>query len=109
MLAQLGITGADAEAYTRVFGESDIVLMPTFIQTLFPGASESDVPREFELLHYNGIARPGGVVKFVAGAARSEAPRDFAGSDDNAKALMQVLRTKWDPLECNWTAPVSIT
>ena len=47
--------------------------------------------------------RPGETVAYVRGTAQLTVPRDFG-----SLALMSVLRTKWDELDCQWATPVSI-
>eukprot|EP00051_Salpingoeca_urceolata_P013552 m.170361 g.170361 ORF g.170361 m.170361 type:complete len:476 (-) comp17826_c0_seq5:118-1545(-) len=96
-----------AELTPKMDGDGlGIILLPKFIGVLFPDATETGIPREFDLLHYNGIAKPGGKVVFVKGKAKCEIPRDFGSTP-----ILQAMRTKWTALELEWegNATPSIT
>ena len=60
-------------------------------------------PTNFTLYHYNGIAM-GGVVQYVRGVAKIDTPTDFGSTP-----ILQVLRTKWPRLQCEWERAVSIS
>ncbi|EGD73909.1 hypothetical protein PTSG_05605 [Salpingoeca rosetta] len=74
-----------------------IILLPQFLSVLYPNQTASDVPKEFTVYFYNGIAKPGEQISYHRGVARSDSPRDFGQVE-----LMQVLWTKWDPLCVKW-------
>ena len=104
VLQELGMSRpeADMPALIAQLG-GDVILLSTFLDVLFPGATNDDVPHDFVVYHYNGIASPGGVVRFTRGQAKAVAPRDFGSSP-----IMRVLRTKWAELECKFDAEVKI-
>eukprot|EP00037_Helgoeca_nana_P009995 m.87662 g.87662 ORF g.87662 m.87662 type:complete len:459 (-) comp19942_c0_seq5:3419-4795(-) len=104
VLQELEIAKSEAEMpglIARMGG--DVILQSTFLEVLFPGVSQDEVPQDFVVYHYNGIASPGAMVRFTRGQAKSIAPRDFGSSP-----ILRVLRTKWAQLECNFDAEVKI-
>eukprot|EP00035_Acanthoeca_spectabilis_P009958 m.175295 g.175295 ORF g.175295 m.175295 type:complete len:467 (+) comp14888_c0_seq1:39-1439(+) len=104
VLRELGIerTPAEMAALIARLG-GDVVLLSTFLDVLYPGASADETPANFVVYHYNGIASPGAVVRFTRGQAKSSAPRDFGASP-----VLRVLRTKWSALEVDFDAEVKI-
>lgn len=104
ILEKLGIKKSQTElAMLKAQLGGDIVLLSSFLATMYPGKSESDVPPEFVVYHYNGIAPPGGEVTYCRGVAKSMAPRDFGTTP-----ILRVLRTQWDPLQVEWAKEVTI-
>eukprot|EP00052_Salpingoeca_macrocollata_P014186 m.111081 g.111081 ORF g.111081 m.111081 type:complete len:285 (+) comp19216_c0_seq4:337-1191(+) len=78
-----------------------IILRTAFLEVLFPGQNGA-TPNEFEVWHYNGMARPGGVVKYIRGTAKTQSANDIGSAD-----IDRCLRTRWCPLTVQWDAPVA--
>eukprot|EP00041_Stephanoeca_diplocostata_P017735 m.363534 g.363534 ORF g.363534 m.363534 type:complete len:237 (+) comp20802_c0_seq4:1188-1898(+) len=101
VLAELGFdkSPADVASLAARMG-GDIILLTQFLDVLYPNATDgsADVPSDFVIYHYNGIASPGtGAVTYARGVAKTVSPRDFG-----TLPIMKVLRTKWNPLDCEW-------
>lgn len=81
VLTDLGFRKTPAEISSlaaRMGG--DIILLTQFLDVLYPNVTDgsANVPSDFVLYHYNGIASPGvGTVTYARGAAKTVAPRDF--------------------------------
>lgn len=104
ILRNLGIAKTPQEMNTLTMQMGgDIILLSSFLKTIFPGQTDSDIPSEFVVYHYNGIAPPGGLVRYARGVCKSEAPKDFG-----ARPILQVLRTKWSPLSIEFERDITI-
>lgn len=104
IMRTLGIakTPQEMQMLTMQMG-GDLILLPSFLAALYPGLAESDVPSEFVVYHYNGIASPGGLVRYARGVCKSKAPNDFG-----TRPILQVLRTKWSPLSVEFERDITI-
>eukprot|EP00050_Salpingoeca_kvevrii_P017541 m.66081 g.66081 ORF g.66081 m.66081 type:complete len:227 (-) comp7604_c0_seq1:50-730(-) len=74
-----------------------LILLTNFLETLFPGETESMTPKDFVVFHWNGMSNAG---QYVRGVAKTVAPQDFGASP-----IMQCLRTKWSALQIQWETP----
>eukprot|EP00056_Hartaetosiga_gracilis_P005633 m.87068 g.87068 ORF g.87068 m.87068 type:complete len:289 (+) comp12230_c0_seq4:709-1575(+) len=69
----------------------------TFASSSLSQQTSADVPTNFVLYHCNGIAKPGDVVRYCRGVAKSINPTDIGQPE-----IMRCLWTKWNPLDVKW-------
>eukprot|EP00056_Hartaetosiga_gracilis_P005632 m.87046 g.87046 ORF g.87046 m.87046 type:complete len:237 (+) comp12230_c0_seq2:709-1419(+) len=81
----------------RAICHDGIVLVSDFLSEVFPNQTSADVPTNFVLYHCNGIAKPGDVVRYCRGVAKSINPTDIGQPE-----IMRCLWTKWNPLDVKW-------
>ncbi|EDQ86208.1 uncharacterized protein MONBRDRAFT_28423 [Monosiga brevicollis MX1] len=109
LLDELQLLMEDNEARTRLVSALDrdglgIVLKPQFLAHFYKAEGENGTPEQFVVYHYNGIAQPGSVVRFVRGQAKAESPTDVGATD-----VMRILWSKWTKLQVQWDQSPRVT
>lgn len=80
-----------------------IITKIAFLNEFFPESEQSSVPSEFEVYHYNGLARSNqeNQVQYREGLAKII---DFTDQPNLQVSLIKnCLQTKWPTIEVNWT------